>query len=426
MPSQQSLRSAEVFLGNVSTELVRQERSAETVPRNEDGLRLLAADGNWNGVALLAEQLSAAARSDTICGVTAKLRYILVQVTAYFSMKKYAAAKKLVDTLGDLSSGRYVDPSTGESVVPFSLSFIAALLPGYCGATMDSQRRLYDLLSKCRQRAEMTKSSIWDARIKRVLRALIVSHYQTEQYSEALRLFEESIVAEKYNDKNEKKSNCAVVRQMLHLQQFATLCLHCGNIFLAEDIFRVIENIGTSNESEDVRQLHQFLVAVNQALWMSFNDRVEEAAHVFREVARGTREFCRGLNKVTETSSNVPTLSAQRTAGTADAQAQSALCRVAFHQMWVNAATSHITCMPYETTRGKNPTTVMSSIIETMEGYLRRDPVELLHSDAFLGNCVRLYTLEGDTRQKKVEMLADMLEVFRCDRDSAPPLGKMV
>ncbi|KAH9577833.1 hypothetical protein LSM04_006627 [Trypanosoma melophagium] len=426
MPSQQSLRSAGAFLGSVPPELVRQERTAETVPRNEDGLRLLAADGNWNGVALLAEQLSTAARSDTISGVAAKLRYILVQVTAYFSMQKYAAAKKLVDALGDLTSGRFVDPATGESVVPFSLSFIAALLPSYCGATMDSQRRLYDLLSQCRQRADMTNPSVWDARVKRVLRALIVSHYQAEQYSEALRLFEETIVAEKYDD-NEKNADYVVLRQMLHLQQFATLCLHCGNIFLAEDVFRAIESLETSDESADVRQFHQFLVAVNQALWMAFNDRVEEAAHVFREVARGTREFCRGLNKVTQTAlTNVPTLSTQKPTVTANAEAQAALCRVAFHQMWVNAAVSHITCMPYEATRGKNPTTVMSSIIDTMEGYLRRDPVELLNSDAFLGNCVRLYTLEGDTRQKKVEMLADLLEVFRCDRNSAPPLGKMV
>ncbi|KEG11036.1 hypothetical protein DQ04_03041070 [Trypanosoma grayi] len=436
MPSPSSLKTAQAFLGNIPTEWVRRECTLDGVPHNEDGLRCLAANANWNGVAMLAEELSAKISGDTLTDVAARLRFYLVQVTAYFSMQRYAAAKKLVDALGDLGSDRFLDPATQESVVPFSLRFISALLPSYCGAVMDTQRRLYNLLEECQQhvgtttgstKAETTAktaASMWKARLKRVQRALIVSHYESEQYSEALRLCETTIAAEHYDD--EENEDYVVMRQMLHLQQLATLCLRCGNVFLAEDAFQAIEGLSTADESADVQQFHRFLAALNRALWLTFNDRIEEGASLFRDVARGTQDLCRGPANVAQTAPNMPTVSAPRKTVTAEEKAQSALCRAASRQLWVSAATSHLVCMLYETTQSKGPKAVMGGVIETLEEYLRHDPIGLLHSDAFLGNSVRLYTLEGDTRQKKVEMLSDLLEVFRCDRDSAPQLGKMV
>ncbi|ESL08056.1 hypothetical protein TRSC58_04249 [Trypanosoma rangeli SC58] len=428
MPSQHSLNSVRAFLGSVPATSVREDLGLQDVPHSDEGLRRLAADANWSAVLLLAEQLVAEVDADTPQEIAAKLRYTLVQVTAYFSMQRYAAAKKLVDALGDLNSDRFTDPATNESVVPFSLRFIGALLPSYCGTPMETQRRLYALLGECQKHAGGAASAVWGTRLKRVQRALVVSHYQAEQYAEAMRLSEAMISAERYDD--EEGADFGVLQQMLQLQRFATLCLRCGNPFLAEDVFRAIAGLNTVDETDDVRQFHRFLLMVNRALWLTFNDKADEAAHIFREVARGTSEFCRGLSTATQPTTVVPTVSSQQltgaTAGLAAVRAQSALCRKAFHQLWVDAATSHVTCIPYEATRSKNPTTVMTGIIDTLEGYLRENPVELLHCDAFLGNSARFYTLEGGAPQKKMELLADMLEVFCFERGCIPPLERMV
>ncbi|KAF8296940.1 hypothetical protein TcBrA4_0069250 [Trypanosoma cruzi] len=93
MPSPHSLNSVQAFLGNLPVESVREDLEVEDVPQNDEGLRLMAADANWSGVLLLAERLGAEADADTIQGLACKLRYTLVQVTAYFSMQRYAAAK---------------------------------------------------------------------------------------------------------------------------------------------------------------------------------------------------------------------------------------------------------------------------------------------------------------------------------------------
>ncbi|RNF11650.1 uncharacterized protein Tco025E_06584 [Trypanosoma conorhini] len=422
MPSQRAVRSAQAFLGNAPLTSAREDLGLEDVPHNDEGLRRLAADANWSAVLLLAEQLAA----ETPHEVSAKLRYTLVQVTAHFSMQRYAAAKKLVDALGDLNSDRFIDPATNESVVPFSLRFISALLPSYCGTAMETQRRLYVLLDECQSHAGVAASPAWEARLKRVQRALVVSHYQAEQYAEAIRLSEAMISAERYDD--EERADFRVLQQMLQLQQLATLCLHCGNTLLAEDVFRAIEGLSTADETDDVQQFHRFLLMLNRALWLTFNNKADEAAHIFREVARGTSEFCRDLGTAGTCPAAVPTvsLSTSATAGLAAARAQSALCQKAFHRLWVDAATSHVACIPYEATRNKSPTTLMAGIIGTLEGYLRQNPVELLHCDAFLSNSVRFYTLEGGAQQKKMGLLTDMLEVFRYERGCLPPLDKMV
>ncbi|RNF18995.1 hypothetical protein TcG_04739 [Trypanosoma cruzi] len=429
MPSPHSLNSVQAFLGNLPVESVREDLEVEDVPQNDEGLRLMAADANWSGVLLLAERLGAEADADTIQGLACKLRYTLVQVTAYFSMQRYAAAKKLVDAVGDLNSDRFTDPVTKESIVPFSLRFISALLPSYCGSAVETQCRLYVLLEECQKHAGVAVSPLRKARVKRIQRALVVSYYQTEKYADAIRLSEEMIAAERYDDGDYEGADFRVLKQMLQLQQLATLCLHSGDIFLAEDVFRAIDGLSTAEESDDVQNFHRFLITINRALWLTFNDRAGEASQIFREVARGTSEFCRIPNAAEKSSSVVPTVSSQRQTSTAPlyaANTQSALCHKAFHQLWVSAATSHLSCIPYEATLNKNPTTLMASLIDTMEGYLRQNPVELLHSDAFLGNSVRLYTLEGGANRKKLDLLADMLEVFRCERGCIPPLDNMV
>lgn len=428
MPQPSALQSARSFLGTVAEDSVRCDRGLDSVPHNEAGLRCLAADGNWSAVAELAERLSAAETEETAEGLSKRLQFILVQVTANFHMQRYNVAKKLVESLGDLNSERYIDPKTSESTVPFSLRFISAIIPLYIGTKMDSQQRLYALLRDCRENLGKYASAVWVARIKRVQRALVVSHYQVEQYSEALRIYNELIAVEGNADGDDMGSY-ALLRRMLHLHQFAALALFCGNASFANSIYQSIASINVSEAAPCVQNFHECLVDFNTGIWLSFNGKVQDSMKVFCDVATKSREYYCTLGASQLMSTDVPTVSNRQlkfVADGCDALALSELCRHAFHQLLVNATTSHVVTMPYEALRGKAPATMLGGTIRTMEDYLRNDPVGLLSSDAFISNGVRLYTLEGGTQMRRLELLNDLIEVFRCDRASAPPIEKIV
>lgn len=465
-PSDAAIEATSAFLGqDVSAHLeqlgARKALDAFTVPQNDEGLQILAANGDWASVVALADKLEdeAASKSHSFClkrdklseepdgkvvgvaaaselripsktaAVIARLPYVLVQVTAYFKMQRVGAAKKLLDTLGDLEGEGFLYPGTKENFAPFSLRFLAALMPVFLGVPMDAQRRLYGLLDECVRKRVLSKSTeaaLWLHREGRVRRALIFIHYTLGQYAVCIQHFNKLIAAT--DETNERLSagkghgsslvtGSQRVQRVLVLQQLACLCLHCGALLLSQRAFQQIEEIseeaaGTSREACVMSHIKR----MNEAFLLAFYGRFGEAAARFREISASVNSDVKsGAN----TSESVANEQDDR-----DALSQKTLFDVVLTQVLANAQTCEAACMPY-CQEGSDPHTAIADLITRTESHLKENPQMLASSDAFIAGLVRLYTLAGD-RKPKMDLLASVLEVFRCDAASLPNLEKLV
>ena len=128
----------------------------EDVPRGEDGLRQLAAAGQWRAVASLGQTLLSSSHP-----VDVLLRLRWFRITALLKLREHKAAEHEMSLLGDLRGQqwqyeRYPALFTGKkgSMIPFSLSLLHATMPACAGDHSGAQQRLYALLTTIQARIE--------------------------------------------------------------------------------------------------------------------------------------------------------------------------------------------------------------------------------------------------------------------------------
>ena len=379
--------------------LVRPRLSASDVSQDEQGLRQLASTGSWLAALQLAERLEQRCCADT--GGKGpndqSLRFALVRVTAYLKMNQPDAAKRALDALGE----NILDPSTNalgstgkKILVPFSLHFLNAVVPGLLGQGAVSQSKLYDLLSFCdvNQAKSLVDRLLWKSRAKRVTRALIANHLELAEYSVAISLLTD--LAESETDE---------IRHYWYQQQLGCLCLRSGNVFLALEVFKSIENTSVDDEDDDgsasrtaeakydAKEFKRLICAVNKGLVLAFRGEYAEAQTVFRSIAGE------------EPAASSPPLAALLRA-----------CCL---------ASAEGCCAAYVATPKTDDNlsaTSVQQIVAHLEGAIVRNPKTLLSMDVALVSLSRLYLLEGEHGAAKVATLANIVELFRCGREALP------
>lgn len=486
------------------------------VSADADGLRLLAANGNWSEVLALAERLetevaakarrhpskfatvpwstsppnpslrvsperadeadrmtpsaspvvspspvvsagmsttpSAAAttRLSTDAAVqSARLPYVLVQVTAHLKMRRIAAAKKVIDGLGDIEGEGFRHPITRESFAPFSLRLVAAFVPLYLGAPMEAQKKLYALLEEClaHERRCGAPSSLpsplarspsacdadaagaaasaatvalqrrWTQRVQRVQRALLHVHVHMNQQSLAHNMVGQVLRSERlWQDAvHDLSDDLYELRHALQLQQLFFLALHVGDAQRALSVYGSLRTVAgraaVPAAALSNADLCRLILLTCDAFLCVFKGEYSTAVQLLREVVD------------TVTAMKVSSAAAHPQASADGAVSEAALRRWVLQDVGVNAQVSLATCLPY--CNDADPASLMTGLCGTLEGYAKAEPHVLCNSDAFVESLVRFYTLAGD-RKPNLERLSDLLEVFRCDRGSLPSLEALV
>ncbi|AYU79773.1 hypothetical protein, conserved [Leishmania donovani] len=516
MASEKAVESAKGFCGPAmyAASAMHARITLTDVPPSADGLRLLASNGNWSEVLALAERLatevaakarrhpfkyasvpwstsppestlrvspehpqeeplttqsppetdvtaaaSSASRFSTDAAVrSARLPYVLVQVTANLKMRRIAAAKKVVDALGDIEGEGFRHPVTRESFAPFSLRVVAALLPLYVGAPMEAQKKLYALLEECLRHerqcgaansqarisaavgadavehsaASAALQRTWTRRVLRVQRALLHVHIHMNQQSLAHSLAEQVLRSEeiwhhKFHDLSDELHQ---LRHALHLQQLFCLALHIGDASRAHATHAAIQKIAAANGADSSTEatpsnvvsnanLCKLVVLSCDAFMAVFRGEFREAVRLFRDVIDAAADMKQALRAAADGSGT----DVHSSPVSDDCISEDALRRWVLQDICANAQVSHATCQAY--CSDADPTKLMSSLCTTLEGYAKAEPHVLCNSDAFVESLVRFYTLSGD-RKANLNRLADLLEVFRCDRMSLPNLEALV
>ncbi|AIN99282.1 hypothetical protein LPMP_261700 [Leishmania panamensis] len=516
MASEKAVESAKMFCGPAlyAASATHARVTLANVSPNADGLRLLASNGNWSEVLALAERLetevAAKARrhplkyatvprstsppesmflmsskhseeelsttqlppvtdvtaaaisslglSTDAAARSARLPYVLVQVTANLKMRRIAAAKKVIDALGDIEGEGFRHPVTRESFAPFSLRLVAAFLPLYVGAPMEAQKKLYALLEEClrherqcsanstvtripavlgddvanQSAASVALQRTWTQRVLRVQRVLLHVHIHLNQQSLAHRLVEQVLCSEeiwhhKFHDLSDELYQ---LRHTLQLQQVFCLALHVGDASHAQVTHVAMQRIaavngsgtstGTSpSDAVSNTNLCKLVLLSCDAFSAVFKGEYKKAVILFHDVIDAASHMKQALSTAADGSGRDGRSSPNSDGYISENELR---CWV-LQDICANAQVSYTTCQAY--CSDTDPATLMSTLCTTLEGYAKAEPHVLCNSDAFVESLVRFYTLSGD-RKANLNRLEDLLEVFRCDRRSLPSLEALV
>ncbi|KAG5476475.1 hypothetical protein LSCM1_04182 [Leishmania martiniquensis] len=517
MASKEAVESAKEFCGPVlyAASAKHARIALADVSPSADGLRLLASNGNWSEVLALAERLETEAaakacrhprkyvgvprsaspadstlrvspecteeglsttQSPLVAGVTAatssvsrlsadaaarsaRLPYVLVQVTANLKMRRIAAAKKVIEALGDIEGEGFRDPVTCESFAPFSLRLVAAFLPLYLGAPMEAQKKLYALLEDCLRHerqcdtasnddtpipalggdgavkesaASVALQRTWTQRVLRVQRALLHVHIHLNQQSLAHSLVEQVLRSEEiwHHKFHDLSDGLYQLRHALALQQAFCFALHVGDAAHAQATHAAIQKIAAVERSESSTEgassnglsnssLCKLVVLTCDAFTAVFKGEYRKALRLFHDVIEASTH----MKELLRTSADGSDTDVSLSRASDGFISESALRRWVLQDICANAQVSYATCQAY--CSDADPATLMSSLCTTLEGYAKAEPQVLCNSDAFVESLVRFYTLSGD-REASLNRLADLLEVFRCERRSLPSLEALV
>ncbi|CAD2221252.1 hypothetical protein ADEAN_000878300 [Angomonas deanei] len=189
------------------------------------------------------------------------------------------------------------------------------------------------------------------------------------------------------------------MKQILLLQQFACLCLQLGKIVSAEETIVKIQDC---------------------AAWYS------DSGPSFRDYALNVEQMCEGFKYVFKgmfkEASEVFRALATQTSRTGDKEIVQA-----FDHMRTCNQVSYISCFTYsERESGKDPLTIMPSILSTMENFLKENPNNLLRSSGFLNQAARLYALSSGVKKETFAGLADLMEKHVLEKSSIPDLASLI
>jgi hypothetical protein len=399
---------------------------------------------------------SAAPLSTDAAVRNARLPYVLVQVTANLKMRRIAAARKVIDDLGDIEGEGFRHPVTRESFAPFSLRLIAAFLPLYLGVPMEAQKRLYALLEECLRNErkcgdalhEMHVASTsdekalstevvkrlwrtWTQRVSRVQRALLHVHIHMNQQSLVHCIVEKVLRDEDVWHRTFRalSDDLFQLRHVLHLQQLFCLALHIGDAQQAHEMHRNIRQIveelessapptaATASVSNGV--LSALVLTSCDGFLAVFQGDYNEAVRLLRDVV----DRCAKAKQNLPAADMVASSGASFTGGVDGTISECALRKWVLQGICASAQVSQATCMAYGS--DAEPAKSMGNMCATMEEFMKAEPHVLCNSDPFVESMVRFYTLAGE-RRGNLERLSDLLEVFRCDRSSMPSLEALV
>ena len=361
---------------------VRRPLTAKDVTPSDEGLQQLAALGSWNEVVAVAQGLET-----HYTGLPERfMRYHLVRVTALLKLNRIDTAKQLIDNLGDVNNDpRFINVATRNNIVPFSLRFLRAVVPQYAKQHSLAQGRLYELLTICEQQQKRTdipadEVQRWGQRILRVKRALVCNHFELQQFPASLALLKE--IAESSQEHGQR---------LILLQEVGCLALRCGNASLAKEMFGRVDQYAPSNAQEatvEFLALRSFLSDLNRAFIFTFYGKYGEAAAVFSRLMMFPPEG--------DPRRTVP------------------------EQLFVHAANSFVVCHPYACSGGETDKHCIANAVKRFEECVRRNPKLMLAIDASVFNVSTLYNLAGDDAPSKLDLMATVTEVFRCDREAIP------
>jgi hypothetical protein len=428
------------------------------VAESNDGLKALAAGGNWAAVQNLSAKLAQRQidRSTGKRDIEPYLQYALVQLTALCKTEQYAAANEVLDRLGDLDGAAYVD-AAGRCLVPFSLRYLHAALPNYVGKADIGYQRLLILLERVTKErtalqshvgtndlldasprslsGEMSRSIIDSGtaatlamssaelerrvnhRWRRVVRGLAVNAIERGDHALGLdfirRLADTATTA---------------IESMFLLQQVGCAALRCGDFAAALIAFKAgsAELADDEDKTEEMEELTMAVTQMNTALVDVFCGRFNEALKRLHEVAAPVLQTQPDSLRVN--TSRSPTAAKESSSPAAGAPivqellAQNAASHRtgamdAMFTLRLLAANTFIVCHQYAV--GSERCTIPNSIA-SFEGLLRRYPVEASRMQATLINMKRLYEWQGESTGSRRVVLEAIVDAFVTSREAAP------
>ena len=410
----------------IPSNAVRMKLKMADVPQDDEGLKQLASCECWLAVLQLAEKLEQnfINQDSKERGNNEKaLKYTVVRITAFVKMSDYERAEQLLQRIGSVLKEPW--NAAGKLVLPFSMLFLNAVIPGMRGQVTVSQSRLYDLLAlcdaqvlRCSTALTATASTVeWRQRCRRVRRALVTTHFEQGDWNLAIKLMSDLAEGE-----------VSEVRHILSLQQVGLLCLRTGNSQHAEEVFRSIaqnlddddddEGIESSNSGwkkketlADVKETKRFVVLMNKAFLSVFQGKFTEAVLLLRGISDAPAACLSSVG--------VQAVSLQRRCSKAMllacspyyAQQQGAGGGGVAHG---NTFTSGIVVDASNSLQGT---------LNKADDMIRSNPREMLCLDATCYNMLLLSTLNGDDATVKMTGINALQEHFRCGKESIPKIA---
>jgi len=417
------------------------------VPASTDGLRALAASGNWSAVQNLSAKLAHQSR-DPQTGrreTEPYLQLALVQVTALVQKEQYAEALECIERVGDMDGAAYND-TRGRSLVPFSLRFLHAAVPQYVGKADTAAQRLTSLLARVEKEQaalaqlpsdqpgvdadDVTRLCVDGGapatRAMTVIELQQRSEHRRRRITRAmavLALERGDVELGLYYLRQLADSATTVVDTVFLLQQVGCAALRSGDFNAAQSAFDAVKQELASLQddecaTEDEEEVVEAAVTINTALVDTFCGRFNEAVKRLHELAAPA------LSAAPESPKGGPAagvppgsmLAAEMLRQNNESKRTGRL--PALLTMQLLAANTFIVLHQYVT--GSERCTIPNSVA-SFEGLLRRYPVEASRMLPTVMNLRRIYEWHTTSGQhQRRSMLEAVVDAYTVERDALP------
>jgi len=322
------------------------------VPQNIDGIRILAMNGEWRAVAVLAEKC---------LGNTNKpheqVIYKMFMIFGLFKSRDFKAAGVVLDGISHLDDAVYLYESHPQhyqklkgSMIPFTMRILHAELPHYRDNTQETLDRYMQLLAFVRTQLQYIRTKAdfdredekkWQQREERILLCIINILILQKDYYLAVKLFEEAL--------SKQPNNLQLLSALAKLQ------LQLGYVETAQNICTYVESTIASPEKSVMALMNRGFLAVA-------NNRYQDAVDCFDQI-------------INLDSNNVAAIN--------------------------NRAVCYLYCEK------------LSTAISTLEDQLRKDPSNI--SESIIFNLVTLYDLASEDIKSKKQLLSKLVTKYCSD-----------
>jgi hypothetical protein len=414
------------------------------VPASNDGLRALAAGGNWAAVQNLSAKL-AHQQVDRNTGkrdIEPYVQYALVQLTALVKTEQFASANDVLDRLGDLDGASYID-STGRSLIPFSLRFLHAVLPQSVNNAAVAFSRLIALMERVeRERSALADATNQDAdtsvlsksiidggtsatlsmkpaelerrsdhRWRRTARALAINSFERGDVPLALSYMR------RLADAVTSPVDAALIQQ-----QVGCAALRCGDFVSAQEAFKAltVDNLAREFPDDDVDSFSEIVStvnAMNTALTEIFGGRFNDALKRLFEIAAPALNADVNLLPKPQAIASSPTTSMTNEILVGNGAVRRTGALPTTLTLRLLAANTYIVCHQYAV--GSDRCSITNSVA-SFEGLLRRYPIEVVRFQPLVLNIRRLGDWQGEVLVNRRALLESVIDSFVAGKETLP------